>query len=740
MLYRGDDKGKASASGRYMWLELDEYRLQTPPIPTDRSKFLNGDVKDVAKQKFVPTRLPDRRTYYAWPRQKQLELENQEWDRRENGVWFYNGGQPTYLTDNHYFYLNYHRYAKDSKPDYREANLEFFMVWRACKEAPNCLGLYNHTRRRDGKTSRAASIGIEGATRIKSFRFGIQSKTGLSAQVSVFNKEVLPAVKALQDCPWFMPELRGKIDPANNLKFDTPTTTKRVAKGQEAPAHLESLGSEILWADSPANALDSDGMTFYFNDEVAKEQLHNSYQRWMTMVPVFMPSGEKEGMGICATTTDRIGDDDEDDPSPKAKRTGTAVHMAKKFWRTSNHTELESDEEFTESRMWRLFTPAYKGYKVDEYGRDTPAGKQHFLNIRAKLKGVALINEKRTNPFTIAEALLEEAKTNSVFSAEHIIANIAAIEAHENRTGRPLVNRYRLEWAEPAKKKPPVRAIPDPSGPWQFPWLPPADQLNQMMCIGFVEDAMGNRWPKWLPLREDDTSLGNDPVERKLSTLANKKKASKYAIAVFRPYNEWVEKERGQPTYWPSAAFIGRYNARPENPETCYEEGMKACYLFGTKMHCEKQTNALQQKYFEDHGFEECLADRALLTQSETNKGNTGPGTAASAPTTERNVGLIAQFTIDYEGDETLVNSRGEVGVNDHGVPYDYRRQPFLEVLHDNKSFDPDHTQFNDDTVAEGFCLSHAYRRSRTPGGFAGAGGSQGLDLSQFNPSNFFRG
>ena len=741
MFYRGDDEGNPSAKGGRLWLKLKEYLL-SEPIPTDRSKYLNGDVQDPVKQKFQHTHYPDRRTYYAWDRARQKKLEDQEWDRRLNGVWFMKRGQPMYLTGRNYFYLNYHRYAQNAKPGYRTANAEFYWVAEASINAPNSLGLRVHTRRRDGKTSRAASIGVEGATRIKGFRFGMASKTPDSAQISIFQENVLPAVKALRECPWFMPELRGKIDPANNLRFDTPTTTKRAKNEEEAPSMLQGLGSEILWFESAPNKADSDSLTYFINDEDSKEQPFNAYQRWMTVIPQFMPDGDKIGWGISATTTDRLDDKDEEDEEAgkKKRKDGTSVKMARLFWRASDHTQLESEADFTESRMWRLFIPANKGFKVDEYGDDTDAGLQHFLNIRAKLKGVALINEQRANPLTIEEALQEEANANSLFHVGHLLDNIKAIEAHENETGRPLVRRYRLMWANEAQRLPPVTAYPDENGPWQFSWLPRAEDLNQMMRVGFVEDKAGQRWPKWKPLREDDISLGNDPVMRKKSTLVNQRKASNYSLLVFRPYDEWAERERGQPGYWPSEAFIGRLNFRPENPATCYEEAQKACHLFGTKMYCETQTNAAQQEDFEEHGYEECLAMKAQITQTDT-AGQGAPGEAASEPANRRRDGMVQQFIIDYVGGPTTENSRGEVGINDHGVPFDYRRMPFVEVLRDNKEFDEDDRRKSDDTVAEGFALSHAYRRTRNANRMrANAEGGDGrLDVRQFMPGNFFR-
>lgn len=723
-----------------MWDEIGdaghgpEYVLCSPPIPTDRSAFLNGHVTDKKQQKFAHTILPSKATYYAWPRERQQQLEDQEWDRRKNGVWFFNYGVPTWITGKHYFYINYHRYAGEIKPAYREANREYFWVWQHCLRSPNCKGLYNHTRRRDGKTSRAASIGVEGATRIKGFRFGIQSKTGPSARDSVFKNEVLPCVKALAQCPWFMPALRSKMDPANNLIFGRPTTTARRGPQDATPEELDDLNSEILWADSPANALDSDRMTFYLNDEVAKEQLHNSYRRWTTVNRQFSPDGAIIGKGICSTTTDEEELDENGKAKEKGNKDRTAVAMARKFWETSDHTLLKDDVEQTESGMFRLFIPAHKGFKVDEYGRDTPEAKEHFLRIRAKLKGLALMNEQRANPFTIDEALMEPASESCPFHVGHISDNELAIKEYEERTGKPLTRRYSLHWDDEATKRPPVRAVPDENGRWQFSWFPDAKALNLMMPFGRLETDKGYV-VKWKPLNTIDYSIGSDPVERDLRKIINKKKASKAAAYVFRQYDQFVEAQRGQPHYWPTHAFIGRYNARPENTETYYDDMMKACHLFGTEIHPETQKSTGLERYFEDWGYGECLAARPAITDNTNNIQTTTVGTAASPTTILRYQGLIEQYVVDYVGSEQTENSAGQLGINDRGEPYDFRRQPFLELHADNKQFSQDKTQFNDDTVAEGYTLLHAFRRSRA---VAPAEGPI-VDVRIFDPSSYFR-
>lgn len=75
---------------------------------------------------------------------------NQEWDRRLNGLWFYNNGRGTYLTGLHYFYLT-HWKLDIGYPEFRITDLHFFYFLEYCVQDPNCMGMIEVTKRRQGK-------------------------------------------------------------------------------------------------------------------------------------------------------------------------------------------------------------------------------------------------------------------------------------------------------------------------------------------------------------------------------------------------------------------------------------------------------------------------------------------------------------------------------------------------------------------------------------------------------------
>ncbi|TGE29822.1 hypothetical protein [Hymenobacter metallicola] len=708
---------KKEKDGR-MWDVIGEYTLGSPVVP-DRSEFLNGHITKKKDQKFAHTALPTPEEYLAWPRYKQQQLEDQEWDRRENGVWFYNDGVPTYITGRHYFYLNYHRYGS-KKPDYREHNRRFYWWWEHVMTSPNCLGGYLQTRRRDGKTSRFASIGVEGATRIAFFRFGIQSKNEESAEETVYRKEVIPAVDALKEAPWFAPQMAGSSRPKYEIVFDTPVNQKKGAANM--PDRVKGLKSKIFWKESTETALDGDGVTFFLNDEVGKKQKFNSYNRWSVVSKQFEPDGEIVGKGANTTTSDEDDDD--------------SVGMCAQFWNNSNQTLIgpngydpKNPLIRTASGLFRLFIPAYEGFKVDEYGRDTAAGKEHFLARRRSVAHdpILLLKEKRANPFTIEEALSPSVKVDCVVNAEHV----GHVLSHLAQLDQPIYRRYRLDWTDESKTK--VKAMQDEvAGRFYISWLPPDSWLNQVEATGRIKTKYGEV-VKWKPLNTHRFGSGADPVDhRDPEKLSG---ASLTALTLFYKFDEDMEAlPDDAPHYWPSHSQILEYAERMSDPNVYFEDVIKAIHFFGCSIFPETNRPALKEELM-GRGYEAFISKRPASTQTEHTKNQKNAGAASSPLMIGRYTEEWVKYVSQYVGTSLSKNSRGEVGINDDGIPYDPRRMPFPRTLNQILQFDPNKTTKFDLSVSGGYALCDITRYQP----FKSAPAADTLpSLAAFDPRNYF--
>ena len=134
---------------------------------------------------------------------EQLEqFKAQEWDRRLNGFWFMNNGVPTYITGMHYLFMQWWM-IDIGYPKFRVIDLEYFYFLQYVIEDPNCYGMLEICKRRNGKTYRAGVFVYEYVTRTKRTQAGIQSKTVPDAK-KVFSKSVVGPFKKLPK--FFRPE------------------------------------------------------------------------------------------------------------------------------------------------------------------------------------------------------------------------------------------------------------------------------------------------------------------------------------------------------------------------------------------------------------------------------------------------------------------------------------------------------------------------------------------------------
>ena len=86
---------------------------------------------------------------------EQAEFIKSEWTKINNGYWFYNNGEPTYITGLHYFYLNYWTLEDGNFPDYRDVDRRYFYYQEYCEKLPQCYGIIRIKKRREGATSQA---------------------------------------------------------------------------------------------------------------------------------------------------------------------------------------------------------------------------------------------------------------------------------------------------------------------------------------------------------------------------------------------------------------------------------------------------------------------------------------------------------------------------------------------------------------------------------------------------------
>lgn len=669
--------------GRY-WDVIGEYTLGSPPVPANKSVYINHGRMRSSEQFFEHTDLPTAEEYEGWSMHKQETFANQEWDRRENGVWFMNKGEPTWIPGKYYFFLNYHKFS-GQKPKYRNTHRRLYWVWCLFVMVhPKCLGLFVHTRRRFGKTAIAANIGWEGASGLKFFRMGIQSKTEDDARALFINEVRDPCMEMMVECPWFHQHTKGSNKPEREMVFDKPATSLRDASKNKQAAR-GGLKSKIDWRESTKTAYDSQGLRYFVNDEVGKKQVNDSWARHSVVSKQFYPDGEVIGKEFCMTTSDEDDDD--------------AVGKAKEFWDNSDPAKLA-----LRMGLARLFFPDNEGYMCDKYGYDT---EQSLLDLdgerlAAEAEGViAWIRRRRAYPRTIEEAHLPSAKVDCHFNQAHMSDVMTAIANYDGVNASPMVQRYDIA-GEPGS----YYFTKSANGPLYMSWLPPTDWLNKIRKVGTVQTALGIM-PNYKP-ESTKFSGSADPFDN-TSTLQT---GSNGAMHVAYEWDSKMELLAGKSDYWPSHSFILEYAERPDDPDAYYGICLKVAMIFGCQFFCE--TNKVNfEKYFRLQGCGAFLAQQPVATMSERVKqfGSERTGAASSPRMIEEYMKAKKTFYQKYVGSHKSTDSPGNpygAGFNDEGLAYDFRRMPFLRTINQDAWFnpaDPISRRKSDLSVSHGFGL-----------------------------------
>jgi hypothetical protein len=315
------------------------------------------------------------------------EFKSQEWDRRLNGFWFMNNGNPVYLTGSHYMFLQW--WSIDiGYPKFRFPDLDYFYFLQYCIEDPDCMGMIEVTKRRFGKTFRAGLFLTEYVTRTKMTNAGIQSKTGNDAK-KLFAKAVVNPFKKLPR--FFRPEydMSLGITPKTEMRFQQTNV-----RGKKAEENIDKdeLGSMIDHQSADVTAYDGQKLHRYVADESGKTVEVNIYDRH-EVVRYCLLDDESNiiGKALYTTTVEKL-DSDKD-----------GVQEAfKLLWEESDQNRRQENGR-TSSGLYRFFMTAGRARNFDVYG---------VPNIEKTIKAILADRESvKNNPRALSARIRKEALT-----------------------------------------------------------------------------------------------------------------------------------------------------------------------------------------------------------------------------------------------------------------------------------------------------------------------------------------
>jgi hypothetical protein len=508
--------------------------------------------------------------------QDEIEYIQNEWERTENGFWFFNKGIPTYITGAYYFYLQCWK-IDGRHPQYRERDRRWFQFWQMCYEDDFCSGFNNPKQRREGATTRVSALRIYYGFRTPYFSSGLQSKDDEHAS-KVHEFYVWNIAKELPF--FFMPIMSTRLNEVSSIKCFSPNTKDHPDKGQPA------LNSMLDYSNSQPKAYDGTKQWFIHNDEVGKMEEQDINDRIAIQLPCLLNlqlNSPKRGKIINTSTVDEMD-----------KKGGKEF---KKLCDNSMYHD-RNDNGMTKSELFTLFQSVLEGREgidpktklpfIDKYGHaDKDAIMRYTLTqqeTKKKISVAAFIEECRLFPLYYSDCWRSSAK-NCNF-------NVAILEEvlDRYRNGNPDLVQGNFYWENGKGSR--VKFQPTENGRFfvSYQFADPLNQANKRVLLSDGGFMPGNR-SKFI--------AGGDPFKH---DTTRKKQNSKGAGAVFMKYNLAIDGAKKSMADWETHRFVCTYAYRPPTKEEYGTDMIMMCVYFGCEMFAETNVTFLRD-YFISEGY-----------------------------------------------------------------------------------------------------------------------------------------
>jgi hypothetical protein len=547
------------------------------------------DVKKLPGNKWsnieYPKELSRIKTIFDWEeypeefKEEWYDYIEKEFERREQGFWFNNKGNPTYITGTHYMYLQWSK-IDVGHPDFRESNRLFYIFWEACKADTRCFGMCYLKNRRSGFSFMSSGETVNLATISVDSRYGILSKSGPDAK-KMFTDKVVPISV---NYPFFFKPIQDGMDrPKTELAYRVPASkfTRRKLDSNEKQEDIKGLDTTIDWKNTGDNSYDGEKLKLLVHDESGKwEKPNNILNNWRVTKTCLRLGSRIIGkcmMGSTSNALDKGGDN------------------FKKLYYASDVTNRNSNGQ-TASGLYSLFIPMewnYEGY-IDSYGLpvfDKPEKpiKDTYGNLISK--GVidyweneveGLKNDQdglnefyRQFPRTEQHAFRDEAK-ESIFNLAKIYQQI---DHNEGMKSSSLITRGNFQW-ENGIQDTRVMFMPNPKGRFYITWIPPVSLQNRVISKG------GTNYPG----NEHLGAFGCDPYDISGTVDKRGSNGSLHGLTKFSMEDA------------PSNHFFLEYIARPQTAEMFFEDVLMACVFYGMPILAENNKPRLLY-HFKNRGY-----------------------------------------------------------------------------------------------------------------------------------------
>ena len=650
--------------------------IQLPKTPTKKEILFNERERNMQMWERLPVpielqRIRSMDEWYEMPSDFKKRFSpyiEKEFDRRRNGVWFYNNGEPVYITGRHYMLLQWSK-MDIGYASYLEFQRRLFIHFAACEADARSIGQMYTKCRRSGYTNMSAAILVDEGTQVKDKLLGIQSKTGKDAQENIFMKKVVPMFKSY---PFFFKPIQdGTTNPRMELAFREPS--KRITKKNKTSNKGEALNTIINWKNTTNNAYDGEKLHLMYLDEAGKwERPTDIREAWRIEKTCLIVGRRIIGKALVGSTVN---------PMDKGG------NQYKELWRDSDPEDRNANGR-TKTGLYRLFIPAYEALEgfFDKHGNPIVEDPEHpvqtidgdYVDIGAK---TYLKNERdalkhdarelnefiRQFPFTIDEAMRDSIE-GSTFNIGKIYEQV---EFNQELYTNPVV-RGNFQWKDGVSDKEVVFS-PNPQGRWRVAWMPP-NELRNKYVIKYNKKFPGN----------DHIGVGGVDSYDLDSTTDNR--GSKGACHLYNKFSMAA----------PPNMFVAEYASRPPLARIFYEDVLMASFFYGYPLLIENNKYGIV-RYFESRGYEEYVMKRPEHLKT--------PG---SVNTKTRGIPSNSQDVIQAHAHAIEAYIEEHVGIN--GETGEMGKMYFDRTLEDWIGYKIDNRTKFDLTISSGLALLAAQR------------------------------
>jgi predicted small secreted protein len=665
-------------------IEISGLKIALPKKPKECLQRHSTKENQYWERSELPKPLKRIQSIFQWNempkdfKNRWIDYIEEEFDRREYGVWFYNNGIPTYITGGHYMYLQWTN-IDVGYPDFREANRILFIFWEACKADARSFGMIYLKIRRSGFSFMSSSECVNTATLAKDSRVGILSKTGSDAK-KMFTDKVVPINNRLPF--FFKPIMDGMDKPKTELAYRVPASkiTKKNMYDVEEDL-IEGLDTTIDWKNTDDNSYDGEKLLLLVHDESGKWiKPNNILNNWRVTKTCLRLGSRIIGKCMMGSTSNALGKGGEN---------------FKKLFYNSNVLERNANGQ-TRSGLYSLFIPmewnmegfidrygmpVLKMYQEEIVGIDGSYIYQDAINYwqnevdSLKNDPDALNEYYRQFPRTESHAFRDESK-QSLFNLTKIYQQI---DYNDSFISEQYVSKGSFEWKNGIKDTQ-VVFNPDSRGRFIITWVPNlALQNNKVKKHGI-----------YYPGNEHIGAFGCDSYDIS-GTVGGK--GSNGALHGLTKFN--MEEA-------PSNEFFLEYIARPQTAEIFFEDVLKACVFYGMPILIENNKPRLLY-HFKNRGYRGFCMNRPDKIFTKLSK-------------TEKELGGIPNSSEDVkQAHAAAIESyiAAHVGFNNNDLD-EIGNMPFNRTLEDWAKFDISNRTNYDASISSGLaimaCQKHLYQ------------------------------